>query len=188
MRRSPTTHTWPSRMVTTAKSNGDPRRTIDYQPLNKHSQRQTLPVQSPFQLASQVPSNMKKSVVDAWNGYHQISLHPDHMHYTTLPNKWGRYRYRDTTWPLKATWSVVAGTMRGTTPSPRGSVPAPIWTFVPDMGYSPVPLNSSSAKTQSPSRGCRYHPTQSCHPPSSYSPLLTSLHPRISLEPGHSSA
>ena len=72
--------TWLSRMVITAKSNGDPRRTIDYQPPNNHSQRQTFPVQSPFQLASQVPSNMKKSVVDAWNGYHQISLQPDHTH------------------------------------------------------------------------------------------------------------
>ena len=72
--------TWLSRMVITAKANGSPRRTVDYQPLNKHSLRQTFPMQSPFQLASQVPANTKKSMVDAWNGYHQIIIHPDHRH------------------------------------------------------------------------------------------------------------
>ena len=81
-------------MVITAKANGDPRRTIDFQPLNKHSQRQTFPVQSPFQLASQIPPNMKKTVVDAWNGYHSVSLHPDDRHYTTFLTEWGRYHYR----------------------------------------------------------------------------------------------
>jgi hypothetical protein len=30
--------TWLSHMVVTAKSNGDPRRTVDYQPLNKYVQ------------------------------------------------------------------------------------------------------------------------------------------------------
>ena len=84
---------WLSRMVITAKSNGDPRRTIDYQPLNKHSRRQTFPVQSPFQLACQIPPNMKKTVVDAWNGYHSVSLNPDDRHYTTFLTEWGRYRY-----------------------------------------------------------------------------------------------
>lgn len=83
---------WLSRMVITAKANGDPRRTIDYQPLNKHSLRQTFPVQFPFQLASQIPPNMKKSVVDCWNGYHSVSLHPEDRHYTTFLTEWGRYR------------------------------------------------------------------------------------------------
>ena len=59
---------WLSRMVITPKSNGDPCRTIDYQPLNKYSQRQSFPVQSPFHLANKIPSNVKKSVVDCWNG------------------------------------------------------------------------------------------------------------------------
>ena len=29
--------TWLSRMVITAKANGNPRRTVDFQPLNRHS-------------------------------------------------------------------------------------------------------------------------------------------------------
>ena len=62
--------TYLSRMVITAKSNGDPRRTIDFQSLNRNSSRQTFPVDSPFSLASRILSGKKKTVVDAWNGYH----------------------------------------------------------------------------------------------------------------------
>ena len=56
--------TWQSRMVITAKASGEPRRTIDFQPLNKHSTRQTFPVDSPFNLASRVPAGTKKSVCE----------------------------------------------------------------------------------------------------------------------------
>jgi hypothetical protein len=36
---------------------------------------------------------MKKSVFDAWNGYHSVPLHPDDTHFTTFITPWGRYRY-----------------------------------------------------------------------------------------------
>ena len=86
--------TWQFRMVVTRKANGDPRRTIDFQPLNKHSKRQTFPTDSPFNLASRVPAGMKKTVCDAWNGYHSIILDPDHRHLTTFLTPFGRYRYK----------------------------------------------------------------------------------------------
>ena len=86
--------TWQSRMVITRKANGDPRRTIDFQPLNKHCKRQTFPLDSPFNLASRVPAGTKKSVCDVWNGYHSVALHPDHRHYTTFLTPFGRFRYR----------------------------------------------------------------------------------------------
>ena len=86
--------TWQSRMVITAKANNDPRRTIDYQPLNKHSTRQTFPVDSPFSLASRIPTGTKKTICDVWNGYHSIKLHPDDRHYTTFLTPWGRFRYK----------------------------------------------------------------------------------------------
>ena len=86
--------TWQSHMVITAKANGDPRRTIDFQPLNKHSTRQTFPVDSPFNLASRVPAGTKKSVCDVWNGYHSVKLHPDHRHFTSFLTPWGRFRYK----------------------------------------------------------------------------------------------
>ena len=86
--------TWCSRMVVTAKSNGTPRRTIDLQPQNKHSARQTHHSAAPFRLAEQIPSNVKKTITDAWNGYHSIPLHEEDRHITTFLTPWGRYRYK----------------------------------------------------------------------------------------------
>ena len=86
--------TWLSRMVITAKSNSQPRRTVDYQPLNKYMQRQTFPMETPFQLASRIPPISKKNVVDNWNGFHSVSLHPDDRHYTAFPAPTGRYHYK----------------------------------------------------------------------------------------------
>ena len=34
------------------------------------------------------------TLVDAWNGYHSVPLHPDDRHFTTFITPWGRYRYR----------------------------------------------------------------------------------------------
>ncbi len=81
-------------MVICAKKNGTPRRTIDFQPLNIHATRETHHTQSPFHQARSVPQGKKKTVFDAWNGYHSVPLHPDDRHYTTFITPWGRYRYR----------------------------------------------------------------------------------------------
>ena len=86
--------TWCHRMVICAKQNGTPRRTIDFQPLNIHATRETHHTQSPFHQARSVPQGKKKTVFDAWNGYHSVPLHPDDRHYTTFITPWGRYRYR----------------------------------------------------------------------------------------------
>ena len=86
--------TWCSRMVVTAKSDGTPRRTVDLQPQNRHSVRQTHHVQSPFHLANKVPQGVKKTVTDAWNGYHSVPIHEDDRHFTTFITPWGRYRYK----------------------------------------------------------------------------------------------
>ena len=66
--------TWLSRMVVTAKANGVPRRTVDFQQLNKHMKRQTFPMETPWQLVSKIPGNTLKTVVDNWNGYHSVPL------------------------------------------------------------------------------------------------------------------
>ena len=86
--------TWCHRMVICAKKNGKPRRTIDFQPLNAHATRETHHTQSPFHQARSVPQGKKKTVFDAWNGYHSVPLHPADRHYTTFITPWGRYRYR----------------------------------------------------------------------------------------------
>ena len=85
--------TWCSRMVIAAKKSGEPRRTVDFQALNRHAVRETHHTPSPPHLARSVPPNTYKTVLDAWNGYHSIPLHPDDRHYTTFITPWGRYRY-----------------------------------------------------------------------------------------------
>ena len=85
--------TWCHRMVVCAKKSGKPRRTVDFQQLNKHATRETHHTQSPFHQARSVPHGKLKTVFDAWNGYHSVPLHPDDRHLTTFITPWGRYRY-----------------------------------------------------------------------------------------------
>ena len=85
---------WCHRMVVCPKKDGKPRRTVDFQPLNKFATRETHHTQSPFVQARSVPHHKKKTVMDAWNGYHSVSLHEDDRHYTSFITPWGRYRYR----------------------------------------------------------------------------------------------
>ena len=86
--------TWCHRMVVCPKKNGSLRRTIDFQALNLHATRETHHTQSPFHQARAVPLHTKKTVFDAWNGYHSVELHKADRHYTTFITPWGRYRYR----------------------------------------------------------------------------------------------
>ena len=85
--------TWCSRMVTVAKHNGSPRRTIDLQALNDASMRQTHHTPPPFHLAMSVPKNTKKTTCDAWNGYHSLDLREEDRHFTSFITPYGRYRY-----------------------------------------------------------------------------------------------
>lgn len=86
--------TWCHRMVVCAKKNGKPRRTVDLQPLNKYATRETHHTQSPFHQARSVPQNKKKTIFDAWNGYHSVPLRTEDRHLTTFITPWGRYRYK----------------------------------------------------------------------------------------------
>ena len=86
--------TWCHRMVVCAKKNGKPRRTVDFQPLNAHATRETHHTPSPFHQARLVPHGKKKTVLDAWNGYHSVPIHSGDRHLTTFITPWGRYRYK----------------------------------------------------------------------------------------------
>ena len=88
--------TWCHRMVVCAKKNGKPRRTVDFQPLNMHAVRETHHTPSPFHQARSIPSNTKKTVLDAWNGYHSVPIREEDRHLTTFITPWGRYRYKTT--------------------------------------------------------------------------------------------
>ena len=82
------------RMVVTCKADGTQRRTVDLQPQNRHSVHQTHHVPSPFHLADRVPQHTKKTVTDAWNGYHSVPICEEDRHLTTFITPWGCYRYK----------------------------------------------------------------------------------------------
>ena len=84
---------WCSRLFATPKANGDPRLVVDLQELNKVSKRETHHTPTPWNLVSSIPKGMKKSVLDAKDGYHSVPLHPSSTHKTTFITEFGRYRY-----------------------------------------------------------------------------------------------
>ena len=72
------------RMVTARKKNGKPRRTVDMQVLNKHAVHETLHTQSPIDQATLVLAGTKKTITDAWNGYHSVPIGEEDRHLTTF--------------------------------------------------------------------------------------------------------
>ena len=85
--------TWCSRMVVTAKKNGQPRRTVDFQPLNSACLRETHHTAAPFDMVSNVPPHTFKTVADAYSGFHQVELDEESRRLTTFITPWGRYQY-----------------------------------------------------------------------------------------------
>ena len=84
---------WCFREVYTAKANGEPRRTVNYQPLNKWVKRDAFATESPFHIARRIPGHSWKTVSDAWNGYHSVPLHENSRHLTTFITMEGKFRY-----------------------------------------------------------------------------------------------
>ena len=86
--------TWCSRMVVAPKPHtGKPRRTVDLQAVNRVSMRETHHTDTPHHMVSAVPTNQKKTVLDAWNGYHAMELSEKARDASTFITEWGRYRY-----------------------------------------------------------------------------------------------
>ncbi|KAG0724220.1 Transposon Ty3-I Gag-Pol polyprotein [Chionoecetes opilio] len=81
-------------MVVVPKKDGRPRRTVDFQRLNRASLRETHHTRPPFDLVSSVPKHTFKTVADAYSGYHQVPLDEESRKLTTFITPWGRYRYR----------------------------------------------------------------------------------------------
>ena len=84
---------WCSRMVVTPKKDGTPRRTVDLQALNDATFRETHHTPSPFNQVSRVPPHKKKTLLDAWNGYHSVPLSDNAKDAFTFITDKGRYRY-----------------------------------------------------------------------------------------------
>ena len=84
---------WCFRMVTVPKKDGKPRRTVDFQPGNKACLRETHHTPPPFDMVSSIPPNSYKTVLDAFNGYHQVMLDEESRRLTTFITEYGRYQY-----------------------------------------------------------------------------------------------
>ena len=84
---------WCAQMVVVPKPNGKPRRTIDYQELNKYCVRETHHTRVPFDMVSSVPHHTYKTTLDAFWGFHQVPLAVESRPLTTFITPWGRYRY-----------------------------------------------------------------------------------------------
>ena len=86
--------TWCFKMLITRKSDGSPRRVVDLSPANKHCEREVHSSKTPFNLARSVPPGSVKSVFDAWNGYHSVTIREEDRHLTTFTTPWGLFRYK----------------------------------------------------------------------------------------------
>ena len=84
---------WCMRMVAVPKKDGKPRRTVDFQPINKFCMRETHHKPSPFDVFSSIPQQVYKTVLDAYNGYHQVLLDKESIKSTTFITELGRYQY-----------------------------------------------------------------------------------------------
>ena len=85
--------TWQARMTVVAKSDGSPRRAIDFRNLNKHCQRETHHVVPPYKQARLIPAGGFRTVTDCRNGYHSCPLAEEDRPYTTFITEEGRFRY-----------------------------------------------------------------------------------------------
>ena len=84
---------WCMRMVTVSKKDGRPRRTIDFQRINKYCERETRHTPRPFNVVSNIPPKLYKTVLDAYNGYHQEPLDEESSKLTTFITEFGRFQY-----------------------------------------------------------------------------------------------
>ena len=187
--------TWCHWMVACAKKNGKPRRTVDFQALNRHATRETHHTQSPFHQARLVPHNTKKTVFDCWNGYHSIPLHKDDYHLTTFITPWGQYRYKTAPqgyiasgmafredlmrlFPMyqtkpNASTTLYFSQITSATASPRQSTG---WTFVDAMASSSIQTNLCSEPTLLSLQDLKSPQTMCAHVESSSTPFTTSQH------------
>ena len=85
---------WCSQMIVARKKDGRPRIVVDFQHLNRQTLRESHPSDSPFNLASRIKPNTKKTVIDAVDGYHAVQLDEESQLLTTFITEWGLYMYR----------------------------------------------------------------------------------------------
>ena len=88
---------WCHPMVITAKKsntlNPKLRMTTDLQNLNRQCIRELHHVEAPFHLASQIPRNTFKTILDAVDGYQAVELDEESQQLTNFITHWGTYHW-----------------------------------------------------------------------------------------------
>ena len=84
---------WCMRMVTVPKSDGSPRRTVDFQPLNKFCKREIHHTPSPIEIVSSIPKETYKTALDAKDAYNQVLMSVESIELTTFITEFGAYQY-----------------------------------------------------------------------------------------------
>ncbi|KAK3715193.1 hypothetical protein RRG08_040042 [Elysia crispata] len=175
--------TWCHCMVICAKKNGKPRRTVDFQPLNAQAKRETHHTRSLFHQARSVPHGKKKTVLDAWNGYHSVPFVQ-------------RYRYKTTP---KATLHLAMDTQGDTMKSLLKSPTKPIALTTPFSGQIPwkrasirrsngltfaAAMESYSTRRNSSSAAMWWNLLASKSPRTESVPAKITLRPSVTIQPG----
>ena len=75
---------WCSKMVIVKKKDRKPRLTVDYQKLNEKCEREAYHSPRPLDVVSNIPAHTNKTVLDAYNGYHQVLLDDERVKLTTF--------------------------------------------------------------------------------------------------------
>lgn len=85
--------TWCSRALVAHKNDGSSRRTVDLQELNAASMGETHHTTSPLNQVSILPTQKRKTVLDTWNGYHNLQLFQAAQDAITFMIEWDQYFY-----------------------------------------------------------------------------------------------
>ena len=71
----------------------EPRRTTDFHPINKFCKREVHHTPCPFDTVGNFPPKCYKTILDAYDGYHQVPLDEVSIKLTTFITEYGRYQY-----------------------------------------------------------------------------------------------
>ena len=102
---------WVNSLVVVEKPNKSVRLCLDPRELNKSILREHFPMKTVEEVAAKVKNAKIYSVLDASNGYWQISLTKDCQKYTTFNSPFGRYKYLRLPFGIKSSSEVFQRTI-----------------------------------------------------------------------------
>jgi hypothetical protein len=80
-------------MVLVKKKNGKLRMCIDYQALNKNTQKDHFPLPFGNTILDKVAGHELYTFMDGYSGYNQVSIAPKDYHKTGFTTPWGTFIY-----------------------------------------------------------------------------------------------